>query len=72
MPSKYPICKPSEVIKVLEKNGFYFVSQKGSHMKYTNGLRIVIVPKHREIAKGTLKEILEQADISLEDFMNSL
>ena len=28
MPSKYPICKPSEIIKVLEKLGFYFVSQK--------------------------------------------
>ena len=33
MPSKYPIMKPSEIIKKLEKKGFVFVSQKGSHAK---------------------------------------
>ena len=72
MPSKYPICKPSENIKVLEKLGFYFVSQKGSHMKYTNGKRVVIIPNHSEIARGTLKSILEQADIHLDIFLEQL
>ncbi len=72
MPSKYPICKPSEVIKVLEKSGFHFVSQKGSHMKYTNGKRVVIIPNHSEIARGTLKSILEQADIRLDVFLEKL
>ena len=72
MPSKYPICKPSEVIKVLEKLEFHFVSQKGSHMKYTNGKRVVIIPNHSEIARGTLKSILEQADIRLDVFLEKL
>lgn len=66
MPSKYPIYKPQEVIKKLEKAGFWFVSQKGSHCKYADGKHICIIPMHDEMAKGTLKSILVQANISLE------
>ena len=72
MGSKYPILTPREVIKVLEKCGFSFVSQKGSHMKYANGDRIVIIPNHDEIAKGTLKSILSMAKIELEYFLSLL
>ena len=72
MPSKYPILKPREITAALEKFGFRFVSQKGSHMKYFNGVRTTIVPNHDEVAKGTLKSILELAGIELEDFLNRL
>ena len=72
MPSKYPVLSPYEVEKALKKHGFWKTSQKGSHMKYTNGKQVTIIPNHREIAKGTLKGILEQADIELDDFMNSV
>ena len=72
MPSKYPTCTPKEVIDALKKVGFAYVSQKGSHMKYSNGIRKVIIPNHSEIAKGTLKSILQQADITLDEFMNLL
>ena len=70
MPSKYPVLKPNEVIKRLEAFGFYSVSQKGSHLKMSNGINKCIIPIHDEVAKGTLKSILSQANISLEDFMN--
>jgi len=59
----------AEVIKRLEKIGFESVSQKGSHRKFKKDNRIVIVPMHQEIAKGTLKSILSQAGITLEDFL---
>lgn len=72
MGSKYPVLTPNEVIKVLEKFGFKFVSQKGSHKKYSNGDKVVIVPYHSEVAKGTLKSILTMADISLEEFIDML
>ena len=75
MGSKYPVLPPQEIIKVLFKLGFQKSSQKGSHAKYTrlgNPSRTVIVPIHSEIAKGTLKSILEQAEITLEDFLNYL
>ena len=69
MPSKYPVLQSSEVIQRLEHFGFSFVSQKGSHRKYKKGSRVVIVPMHDEIAKGTLKSILQQAGLSLDEFL---
>lgn len=59
------------IIKVLKKNGFTFVSQKGSHEKYFNEetMEIVIVPANRkEIPFGTFKSILRQSGLSREDF----
>ena len=75
MGSKYPVLRPSEIIRALTKLGFQKVSQKGSHAKYRlsgNPVKTVIIPMHNEIAKGTLKSILEQAGILLEDFLKLL
>ena len=72
MGSKYPILKPKEIIDVLEKKGFKFISQKGSHLKYTDGKNVVIIPNHTEVAKGTLKSILMQASIEFDEFISLL
>lgn len=72
MGSKYPVLTPKEIIGALEREGFEFVSQKGSHKKYSNGSKTVIIPEHYEVAKGTLKSILKMADISLDDFIELL
>lgn len=51
-----------------------FDRQKGSHMVYyhpkTN--RTVVVPKHTAIKKGTLREILREADLTREEFRRLL
>jgi predicted RNA binding protein YcfA (HicA-like mRNA interferase family) len=67
MPSKYPILKPMEIIDFLVSHGFKFVSQKGSHRKYTDAQHIVIIPMHDEIARGTLKSILSQAGLTIDE-----
>lgn len=75
MGSKYPVLPPNKIIKVLRKFGFVKVSQRGSHVKYKkDGIpeRIVIIPMHYEVAKGTLQSILEQAGMTLEEFLNNL
>jgi len=75
MGSKYPVLTPERIIRVLIKLGFNKVSQKGSHVKYKKDSepnRIVIVPMHYEVAKGTLQSILEQAGITLEEFLENL
>ena len=61
-------------IKILKRFGFEKVSQKGSHVKYRNSYtgKIFIIPMHSEIASGTLKSILEQANIELDQFLKSL
>ena len=74
MSSKYPILPPDKIINALSKLGFEKISQKGSHAKYKNPVtqKNDIIPMHKEIARGTLKSILEQADIELEVFLNLL
>lgn len=75
MSSKYPILPPKKIIKIMEqKFGFERVSQKGSHVKYRNVYtqKVFIIPMHKEIAAGTFKSILEQANIELEDFLKYL
>ncbi len=74
MSFKYPILPPKDIIKVMKKFGFEKCSQKGSHAKYANydTGKIFIIPMHYEIARGTLKSILEQAEIELEEFLKNL
>ncbi|MGE5613302.1 MAG: type II toxin-antitoxin system HicA family toxin [Bacillota bacterium] len=72
MGSKYPILKPNEIIAILKKFGFVVVSQKGSHIKlrkHGNETRTVIIPDHYEVARGTLRAILEQAGLTIEEFL---
>lgn len=61
-----------EVVNNLKKAGFWAVSQKGSHIKLRgirNGkLQTVIVPDHKQVARGTFRSILVQANLSLEEF----
>ena len=63
------VLRPEQVIKGLEGNGFVYVSQKGSHRKYRKGGRNAIVPMHYEVAKGTLRSILEQSGLTLKQLM---
>ena len=48
------------------------VSQRGSHVKFARetdaGVRTAIVPRHREIAVGTLRSILRQAGLTYDEF----
>jgi predicted RNA binding protein YcfA (HicA-like mRNA interferase family) len=72
MGEKYPILRPNEIISALAKKGFVFKSRKGSHAKYTNGHRTTVIPMHDTVARGTLRGILIQAGIELDDFLRLL
>ncbi len=66
-----PVVSGNKVIRALQKKGFLVVHQRGSHVKLkkTEGdkVYIAIVPMHRELAKGTLKSILRQANLTVEE-----
>ena len=72
MSGKYPILRPGDIISALSKKGFNFKSKKGSHAKYTDGNHITIIPIHDTVARGTLKSILFQAGIELDEFLKLL
>lgn len=53
----------------LERNGFVFVSQRGSHGKFRKGERVVIVPmSKKQVPLGTFASILRQAGLMKGDF----
>lgn len=72
------LCRVSgqEAVRALERLGFVQVRQRGSHVvlkKQTpEGDRGCVVPLHRELAIGTLRGILRQAQVTAEEFMASL
>jgi len=61
-----------EVVRRLQAAGFVEVSQRGSHIKFVRetalGIYTTIVPRHREIAIGTLRSILRQAGVTMEEW----
>jgi predicted RNA binding protein YcfA (HicA-like mRNA interferase family) len=61
-----------EVKRKLEAAGFIQVGQTGSHAKFakttSEGTLTATVPKHRDVAPGTLRSILRQARLSHEEF----
>jgi predicted RNA binding protein YcfA (HicA-like mRNA interferase family) len=69
---KLPVLPASEVIRVLEKEGFQIIRQRGSQvrLKQADG-RTVTVPVHsrRDVGRGLLRKILRDADLSREKFV---
>ena len=65
---KLAVLSASQVIDILEENGFREVRRKGSHIvlqKRQEGSTItVVVPNHREIRLGTLTSIIRQSQLS--------
>ncbi|WP_342765626.1 type II toxin-antitoxin system HicA family toxin [Methanolobus chelungpuianus] len=51
------------------KLGFVVVRQKGSHVLLQRGHDTVTVPLHDPLKKGTLNNVLKQANVSLEEFL---
>lgn len=61
---KQPVISGLELIKLLEKLGYVKVRQKGSHIRLKKECEIgnhnITIPNHKEIAKGTLNDILNK------------
>jgi len=73
---KYPILKASEIVKTLRKFGFKPVRQKWSHLQLKNiqTKRFTTVPSHPSttVDPYLLKLILEQCNVSLDEFIKKL
>lgn len=71
-----PVVKPKQVLKALQRAGFCTVRQTGSHIRLihqTEAHRRVSVPLHnKDLKKGTLRSILRQAELSVEEFVKLL
>ncbi|MDG7008041.1 MAG: type II toxin-antitoxin system HicA family toxin [Nitrososphaerota archaeon] len=72
---KLPVVSGVKTVKALSKVGFVVDHQTGSHMILRHRVephRRITVPNHRELAKGTLRAIINDAGLSIEEFVNLL
>ncbi len=69
MPPELPRISGDEAIKVFKKLGFYEARQKGSHVVLRRGNNGCVIPRHNELALGTLKSAIKQAGISADEFV---
>jgi len=73
--TRLPSLTGERVVKALGKAGFQVLRQRGSHMylKHSDG-RATVVPVHKgeSIGKGLLRKIMQDADLSREEFLKLL
>lgn len=69
-----PILSPRQVVRTLEKLGWTVVRQEGSHIILTKpgSIYTISVPNHKEVARGTLRSIINKSGVSMEEFLRSL
>lgn len=73
MADKLPVLKPKKVIKALERGGFDVHHVRGSHYIMKKWKLRVTVPYHtKDLKPGTLKSIIEQAGLTVEEFLDLL
>jgi predicted RNA binding protein YcfA (HicA-like mRNA interferase family) len=72
MSPHFPVVKANVCLKALEKAGFYVAHQRGSHARLINlqnpKLRVTIPIHNKDIPQGTLRSILRQAGLQIEEF----
>ena len=62
----------AEAVRTLKRLGFVQLRQTGSHLILRKDNRTVVVPQHKPIKPGTLKGVIEQAGLTLEEFVEEL
>ena len=72
---KLPVISGTEAVKALRKIGYEFDEQEGSHIIVRHQHpphRRLSIPNHKELAKGTLRALIRQAGLTVEEFQRLL
>lgn len=69
--SKLPLISGRDCVQALQRVGFVVVRQRGSHifMARDEPFASVTVPNHKEIKPGTLRSVIRQAGLTVDEFL---
>ena len=74
--SRLPSLKPREVIRALERGGFFVHHVKGSHHYLRHperqGIQLTVARHVRELPPGTVRRIIRSAGLTEEEFLELL
>ena len=67
--SEFPQLSGGELVRALETLGFSVRRQQGSHivMRRADPFAQTVVPNHKQIDRGTLRAILRQTNLTLDE-----
>jgi predicted RNA binding protein YcfA (HicA-like mRNA interferase family) len=69
--SGLPVVSGHQCLKAPQKAGFYFKRQNGSHIvvRRDDPFCQVVVPDHKVLDRGTLRAIIRQTGLSVDEFV---
>jgi len=73
--SKLPVASGADAVRAFRRIGYEEDHQTGSHVILRQRLppyRRLTVPNHKELAKGTLRALIREAGVTVEDFVELL
>jgi predicted RNA binding protein YcfA (HicA-like mRNA interferase family) len=72
--TKLPVISGQECVRALEKAGFDVRRQRGSHiiMQRKSPFAQVSVPNHKTLKTGTLRKIIKDAGLTVDEFVDLL
>ena len=73
--SVLPRVSGRDVVKALSKAGYEYDRQRGTHIilrQLTYPHRRIVVPDHKEVAKGTLRSIIRETGLTVDEFKRLL
>ena len=66
-----PKISGNKAIKIFLKLGFYEARQKGSHVVMRRQNKGCVIPRHKQLAIGTLRSAIRQAGLTVEEFVDA-
>jgi predicted RNA binding protein YcfA (HicA-like mRNA interferase family) len=73
---RLPALKPKDVLRILKRSGFYLHHATGSHyvLKHAEkpGLRVTLPWHNKDLKRGTLESVIEQAGYTIDGFAELL
>jgi predicted RNA binding protein YcfA (HicA-like mRNA interferase family) len=73
--TRLPVVSGRQLVKALAKMGYLFDHQEGSHIilrRQSPPHRRLTIPDHKEIAKGTLRQIIRESGLTVDDLIRLL
>ena len=69
-----PVVSGGQLIRALERLGWEHVRQRGSHfrLRHPQRRRFLVVPLKKELKRGTLRGILRDADLTVDELRDNL
>ena len=68
-----PLLRPREVVRAFENLGWQVARQRGSHiiLSKPGNIATLSVPKHPQVARGTLRALIARSGVSVEQFVEA-